>query len=115
MKKLALLFILITAISCAAIRGIDMSDVSLGMTKNEVQAKKKSFHTKMIGAKKYADGNMEVLQISEIYRTDGQINDYWLYFFNDRLVYNEPINSVQWQAQNWNYKLDDVYYSLKNK
>lgn len=99
--------------SCNAIMGIDMSDISLGMTKTEVQEKTKSFRTKTIGAKQFKNGKMEVFQISEIYRDQNEINDYWLYFFNDRLVASEPINSVHWQANDWDYKIDKVYFDLE--
>ncbi|SFB77595.1 hypothetical protein [Kaistella jeonii] len=99
--------------SCTAIKGIDMSNINLGMTKSEVQMKTKSFQTKTIGAKQFKTGSMEVFQISEIYRKDNAINDYWLYFFNDKLVSSEPINSVHWQAQDWDYKIDKVYFDLE--
>ncbi|MBC7555751.1 MAG: hypothetical protein H7195_02190 [Chryseobacterium sp.] len=113
MKKYLLSFIVFSIISCTAIKGIDLSNINLGMTKTEVQAKTNAFQTKTIGAKQYKDGKMETFQVSEIYRNDNQINDYWFYFFNDKLVSYEPINSVHWQAQDWDYKIDKVYFDLK--
>lgn len=74
MKKYLFLFSFLMLFSCNAIRGIDMSDIDLGMSKAEVQMKKKAFHTKTIGAKQYAEGKMEVFQISEVYRHENQIN-----------------------------------------
>ena len=112
-KNYLFLLAILLLSSCAAMKGIDMSSINLGMTKSEVQAKTKSFHTKTIGAKQYKDGTMEVFQISEVYRNDNAINDYWLYFFNDKLVSSGPINSVQWQAQDWDYKIDNVYFELE--
>ncbi len=113
MKNNFFLLAILLLFSCTAIGGIDLSNISLGMSKSEVQMKTKSFQTKTIGAKQYKNGVMEVFQISEIYRQDNTINDYWLYFLNDKLVSSEPINSVHWQAQDWDYKIDKVYFDLE--
>ena len=112
-KNYFFLLTILVLSSCNAIRGIDMSNLNLGMTKSEVQMKTRSFQTKTIGAKQYKSGKMEVFQISEVYRHENAINDYWLYFFNDKLVSSEPINSVHWQAQDWDYKIDKVYFDLE--
>lgn len=31
-----------------------------------------------------------------------------------KLISYEPINSVRWKAQDWEYNIDKIYYALQN-
>lgn len=110
-----MLLVAVSAVlSCVAVKGIDLSNIDLGMSKSEVELKTKPFFTKTIGAKQFKDGKMEVFQVSEVFRNEQGINDYWLYFFNDKLVSSEPITTVRWKTQDWDYNVDKIYFGLKD-
>jgi hypothetical protein len=86
---------------------VDLSRISIGMTKGQVAANLGQ-PVNVVGAKQYADGSVEVLQYgwdtNQMWdgRPGAPGRAYYLYFFNDRLM--------QWgPAENWESKADDIY------
>lgn len=79
-----LMAVLLTAIitSCAAMRNVDLSKVSIGMSKAEVQTALRKKPDNIVAAKHFTDpeATVEVLQFST-----GNVVSYYLYFVNDKL------------------------------
>lgn len=94
---------IILFISCAGSKNINLSDISLGMTKKEVIERMKKKPDNLIGAKKYPEGTLEVLQFTKydaLYHF--VIERYWLYFWNDKLS--------QWgRPGDWKKEADRIY------
>lgn len=97
MRNLGLIFTSITFLllsGCAALResarSVDLTKVQIGMSKNEVAQALLKKPDNVVGAKEYDDGIMEVLQYSGYTKltsaNPSELEIYWLYFFNDRLV-----------------------------
>lgn len=94
----ACMVICISLSSCAALRTLDMTKLSIGMDKETVIATLKAKPGKVIGVKSYRNGTVEVLQ----YFTDPGSTDKaafsWLYFYNNKLVqYGMPDRDHDWQ------------------
>jgi len=71
--------------SCAALRAPDMNKISIGMDKQTVIATIGKPNT-VVGAKKYPNGTVNVLQYLMSVDGNGHANYSWLYFYNDNLV-----------------------------
>lgn len=85
---LALLFVQL--ISCNSTRDIKLYRLNVGMSESEVAKALRKKPDNAICAKKYPDGQVEVLQYSR-YELDAYFNPilrerYWLFFYNDQLV-----------------------------
>jgi hypothetical protein len=90
LTTLLLLVVVISFTACTstlqAIRGVNLSALKLGMSKEEVQTLLRKKPDNIVAAKKYQETNstVEVLQYS---RWDGEklVEVYWLYFVNNKL------------------------------
>lgn len=101
---LKLTIILLAAVvitSCAALRYPDMTKISIGMNKAEVQAALRSKPTGIVGAKKYPAGQIEVQQYVTGVLPNGHPELSWLYFYNDKLIqFGQPDGEWQYNADN---------------
>ncbi|QES90292.1 hypothetical protein [Rhizosphaericola mali] len=103
-------------ISCASMRAVNTSNLHLGMNKAEVQTALRKNPDNTIAAKSYSDGNLEVVQYSDLNNgvsLETAINPYWLYFFNDKLVKWEPRPKGPQGPFNYDF-LDNVHYNLEH-
>lgn len=76
--------------SCNATRSIKLHNLNIGMTESEATAAIRKKPENSVCAKQYPEGSVKVVQYSE-YEYDASfdkvlIEQYWLYFFNDKLV-----------------------------
>ena len=109
MRKIAVLLMVITILTgCASYKSIPLMNLEIGMSKKEVIKALKKKPDNMIGAKRYDDGTVEVLQYSRNEVWYGQLEErYWIYFFNDKLV--------QWgRPGDWQKEADRVY-EIRNR
>ena len=95
-----ILCVAITVSACQMLKRLDMFSLEIGMTKAQaIQALQKK-PDNIVGAKHYDDGVLEVVQFSGPAMTavsEDQIERYWLYFFNDRLMeWGQPLD---WQLE----------------
>ena len=92
---------------CSVMKKLDLYQLQLGMSKEEaIQALGKKPEN-LIGAKRFEDGDLEVLEFNSWRNTltapegEGPIEQFWLYFLNDRLV--------EWgKPTDWSYEIDRV-------
>ncbi len=105
-----LLFIALLFGACHALKKVDTFQLTIGMSKDEaIQALKKK-PDNIIGAKQYEDGLLEVVQFSGLapLTTEEEMEKYWLYFFNDRLV--------EWgQPMDWELETERIYRLRKKE
>jgi len=87
-----LLFVLLSMqlAACNATKSIRLHNLSIGMTEREAAEAIRKKPENSVCAKQYPEGSVEVVQYSE-YEYDYSfdkvlIEQYWLYFFNDKLV-----------------------------
>jgi hypothetical protein len=110
MKKLSILLtITVILTGCSAWYGnINLFNLQIGMTKSEAMRAIGRSPDNLIGAKKYPDGTVEVIQYSRYDVWYGQLQErYWLYFFNDKLI--------QWgRPGDWEKEADRVY-EIRNR
>lgn len=93
---------------CSAMKKLDLYQLQLGMSKEEAIRALGKKPENLIGAKRFEDGDLEVLEFSSLRNVlttpDGEepFEQFWLYFFNDRLV--------EWgKPADWSYEADRVY------
>lgn len=103
MKRIWLFFIALIIISCAASKGINLSRISLGMTKEEVLEKLGKRPDNVIGSKQFPEGTVEVIQFSKYDAWTAQLTErYWLYFLDGKLK--------QWgRPGDWKKEADQIY------
>lgn len=103
MKRILTAIALFLFISCAPYKQINLSAISIGMTKEQVVSALKKKPDNLIGAKKYATGNVEVLQYTRYNSITGQLEErYWLYFLDNKLQ--------QWgRPGDWEKEADKIY------
>ena len=97
------LALLITVVisSCAAMRVPDMTKISIGMSKAEVQTALRKNPDNIVGAKKYPNGQIEVQQYLTSIAVDGRREYTWLFFFNNKLIqFGYPEGEWQYTADN---------------
>lgn len=76
--------------ACSTFLRLDMTKISLGMDKEQVQTAMRRKPDDVVAAKQYPNGQLEVVQYS------GQGSIIWLYFFNGKLVqFGQPGNWEQ--------------------
>lgn len=103
-----LLCIAITLSACQVLKRVDTFNLEIGMTKAEAIHALQKKPDNIIGAKQYDDGVLEAVQFSgpAAVTSDDQMERYWLYFFNDRLI--------EWgQPLDWQLETERVYRMRK--
>ncbi|PZP43957.1 MAG: hypothetical protein DI598_15050 [Pseudopedobacter saltans] len=111
-KILLALIGLVLLASCATTKSFDFSQVQIGMSKEEVSAKLKRPPYKILGAKQYPNGTMEVQEYYYV-TMGGEDRDYWLYFWNNKLVkYETPDIRGKVRPNPWQDEMDRAYNSL---
>jgi hypothetical protein len=100
MKNIIFLLFLV---SCAPYKHVDLTSLKIGMNKQQVYSSINKKPDNLIGAKKYPNGTIEVLQYSKRSEWTGFIEEeYWLYFWNDSLN--------QWgRPGDWEKEADRIY------
>jgi hypothetical protein len=93
---------------CSAMKKLDLYQLQLGMSKEEAIRVLGKKPENLIGAKRFDDGDLEVLEFTSwrnaLSATEqtGPLEQFWLYFFNDRLV--------EWgKPADWSYEMERVY------
>ncbi len=114
MKKINTLILICLAVTtgmlagCSAMKKLDLYQLQLGMSKEEAVRALGKKPENLIGAKRFEDGDLEVLEFNSwrnaLTTPEGEspFEQFWLYFFNDRLV--------EWgKPTDWAYEVDRVY------
>lgn len=111
-KILPTLIGLVLLASCATVnKSFDFSQIQIGMSKEDVSAKLKRPPYKILGGKQYPNGTMEVQEY--YYMTNFDERDYWLYFWNNKLVkYETPDIRGRVNPYPWQDEMDRAYNSL---
>lgn len=114
-KILLALFVVTLFCSCATVtKSFDFSQIKIGMSKEEVSAKLKRPPYKILGAKQYPNGVMDVQEYYYYSALNGDVHDYWLYFWDNKLVkYETPDIRGKVNHNPWQDEMDKTYYSLK--
>jgi hypothetical protein len=84
------------------LRGPNMDKISIGMDKPTVIAALGKKPDAIVGAKKYDNGTVEVLQYLVSVDAAGHPNYSWLYFYNDKLV------QFGKRDGDWQYTADNI-------
>lgn len=105
MKRLILMLLMLIS-ACGPLYRLDLSAIHIGMDKNQVKEALKRPPERVIGAKQYSDGIVEVhaYGVPEYSQEYGKSirQYYWLYFLNDTLV--------QWgRPGDWEVMSDHIY------
>ena len=103
-RPILILFLLISA--CGPLNKLDLSAIHIGMDKNQVKEALNRPPERVIGAKQYSNGVIEVhaYGVPEYSQEYGKSirQFYWLYFLNDTLV--------QWgRPGDWEVMSDHIY------
>jgi hypothetical protein len=106
MKRFLVIFIVAIFLNgCSAYKGINLFSLKIGMSKTETIAAIGKKPDNLIGAKKFDDGMVEVIQYTKYnpYAMTVEVQEqYWLYYLDDKLV--------QWgRPGDWQKEADQIY------
>ena len=98
--KIAFIFLAcIFLTSCAALRTPKMDKLVIGMDKAEAINALGKKPDRIIGAKKYPSGTVEIVEYTTSLASSGRPELAWLYFYKDKLVqYGIPTPDWQYDA-----------------
>ncbi|WP_139367137.1 hypothetical protein [Sediminibacterium ginsengisoli] len=102
-KGIFLVTVVLFFMSCAPYKAIDLTRVSLGMSKEEVYTALKKKPDNVIGSTQYGNDVLEVMQYTRYDAGTMQIAErYYLYFLNGKLK--------QWgRPGDWRKEADRIY------